>query len=200
MMPIAANRPAQQIRDRNTDAHRALPRQAGDRHQPAHALRDLVEARPVGVGPVLAEARNARIDEARIDRGERRVVDAEPLLHVGAVVLHHDVGLRGHLLQHRDAFGRLQVQRDRALVAVQVLEVRTLARAAQPSPEVAKGSAGMIEVTDLVKRHGPIEVLRGVTLSVAPGRGRRDHRPLGQRQEHVPPLPERAGDGSRPAA
>ena len=51
----------------------------------------------------------------------------------------------------------------------------------------------MIEVDDLVKRHGALEVLRGVSLSVAPGRGGGDHRPLGRRQEHVPPLPERAG-------
>ena len=56
-----------EIGDRNADAHRALPGQAGDRHQPAHALRDLVEARPVGVGAVLAEAGNAGVDDARID-------------------------------------------------------------------------------------------------------------------------------------
>ena len=48
-----------EIGDRDADAHRALPRQAGDRHQPAHALRDLVEARAGRVGPVLAEAGDA---------------------------------------------------------------------------------------------------------------------------------------------
>src|SRR3954453_24107064 len=32
-----------------------------------------------------------------------------------------------------------------------------------------RSGAGMIEVRDLVKRHGPLEVLRGVTLSVAQG-------------------------------
>jgi hypothetical protein len=32
------------------------PGKAGDRHQAAHALRDLVEARPLDVRPVLAEA------------------------------------------------------------------------------------------------------------------------------------------------
>ena len=54
--------PAQQVGDRDADAHRALARQAGDRHQPAHALRDLVEARPLAIRPVLAEARDAGVD------------------------------------------------------------------------------------------------------------------------------------------
>ena len=131
-MPIAANRPAQRSATGMPTRTGPLARQAGDRHQPAHALRDLVEARPVRVRPVLPEARDAGIDEPRIDRGERLVIDAEALLHVGAEILHHDVGLGGHFLEHRDAFRRLQVQRHRALVAVQVLEVRTLARTPEP--------------------------------------------------------------------
>jgi hypothetical protein len=46
-MPCAQKRPGVEVGDRDADAHRPLARQAGDRHQPAHALRDLVEARPV---------------------------------------------------------------------------------------------------------------------------------------------------------
>ena len=57
----------------------------------------------------------------------------------------------------------------------------------------------MIEVADLVKRHGPTRGARGVSLSVRRGEVAVDHRPVRQRQEHVPPLPERAGDRSRPA-
>ena len=53
-----------EIGDRDADAHRPLPGQAGDRHQPAHALRDLIEARPAGVRPVLAEAGDAAVDDA----------------------------------------------------------------------------------------------------------------------------------------
>ena len=73
-----AEKPGGEIGDRDADAHRPLPGHAGDRHQPAHALRDLVEAGPVAIGPVLAEAGNAGVDEARIDRAQRLVVDAEP--------------------------------------------------------------------------------------------------------------------------
>ncbi len=119
-----------EIGDRNADADRPLPRQAGDRHQPAHALRDLIEARPIGIRPVLAEAGNAGIDDARIDLGERLVVDAEPLLHVGPEILDHDVGLLDHALEGGEAFGRLQIERHAALVAMQVLKVAALARPA----------------------------------------------------------------------
>ena len=62
-MPSAQNRPAREVGDRNADPHRPLPRQAGDRHQSAHALRDLIEAGPVGIGPVLAETGNAGVDQ-----------------------------------------------------------------------------------------------------------------------------------------
>ncbi len=88
-----------EVGDRNADAHRPLPRQAGDRHQAAHSLRDLVEPGPVGVGPILAESGNAGVNDARIDLGQRLVIDLEPLLHVGAKVLHHDVGLFDHALE-----------------------------------------------------------------------------------------------------
>ena len=129
-MPMRGEQAGAEIGDRNADAHRPLPRQAGDRHQPAHALGDLVEARPVGIRPVLAEAGNAGIDDARIDLGERLVVDAEPLLHVGTEILDHDIGLLDHALEGGEPFRRLQIERHAALVAVQVLKVAALARAA----------------------------------------------------------------------
>ena len=90
-----------EIGDRNADAHRALARHAGDRHQPAHALRDLVEARPVAIGAVLAEAGDAGEDDALVDLAQRVVVDAEPVLHVGAEILHHHVGLLDHAHEAR---------------------------------------------------------------------------------------------------
>src|ERR1700753_1960678 len=36
--------PRGEVVDRNADAYRALAGQTGDRHEPAHALRDLVDA------------------------------------------------------------------------------------------------------------------------------------------------------------
>ena len=55
-----------QVRDRQADAHRALPGQPGDGHEPAHALHDLVDARALAVGTGLAEAADAAVDDARI--------------------------------------------------------------------------------------------------------------------------------------
>jgi len=49
---------------------------AVDVHGAGQALDDLVVGRLVGVGTGLAEARDAAVDEARLERGERRV--AEP--------------------------------------------------------------------------------------------------------------------------
>ena len=64
----------------------------------------------------------------------------------------------------------------------------------------------MIEVDGLVKWHGSIEVLKGVNLSVRRGEVAAIIGAIGQRQEHVPALPQRAGDipgwirhGRRPA-
>ena len=126
-----AEQPARQVGDGNADPHRPAAGLAGDRHQAAHALGDLIEARTLAVGPVLAEARDAGVDQPRVDLAQRRIVDAEPLFHVRPEVLDHHVGLGGQPAQHGNAARRLQVERDAALVAVQVLEVRSVPRATQ---------------------------------------------------------------------
>jgi hypothetical protein len=118
------------VGDGGAGAHRSASRLAGRHHEPAHALRDLVEPRALGVGAVLPEARDRSEDDAPVHLGERRVVDAEAVLHVRAEVLHHHVGALGEAHEDRAAFGLLEVERHRALVAVQVLHVETVARPA----------------------------------------------------------------------
>src|SRR5689334_6212992 len=49
------------------------------------------------------------------------------MLHVGTVILDEHVGLRDEPLEHFDTARALEVQRHRALVAVEVLEVEALA-------------------------------------------------------------------------
>ena len=119
--------PGAEIRDRDADAHRPPAGLAGNRHEPAHALGDLIEARPLGVRAVLTEAGKARVDEAGVERAECLVVDAEPVLHVGPVVLHHHVGLGGEALEDGDALRLLEVESEAPLVAVQILEVGAVA-------------------------------------------------------------------------
>ncbi len=123
--------PRGQIGDRDADPHRPLAGQAGDRHEPAHALRDLIEAGTAAIGTVLAEAGDAAIDDARIDRAQRLVVDAEAMLDVGAVVLDQHVGLRRHAPQDLLARLLLQVEGQAALVAVEVLEIEAVPLAAE---------------------------------------------------------------------
>ncbi len=95
MTPSAANRPAVMSAIGSPRTHRPLPRQTSDRHQPAHALRDLVEARPFLIRTGLPVGRDAGIDDPRIDRFQVRVIDLQPPFHVGAEILDHDVGLFG---------------------------------------------------------------------------------------------------------
>src|SRR6187455_122573 len=71
-----------QVCDRNSDPHRTATWLAGDRHQPAHPLRDLIDAGARCVRPVLPEPRNTAVDDARIDLRYRLVVDAKPMLDV----------------------------------------------------------------------------------------------------------------------
>ena len=71
---------------------------------PPKTLRDLIDAGTGGVGTCLAEARYAPIHDARIDLCHRLIVDAKPMLHVGAVVLDHDVGLLRQLEKDVAAF------------------------------------------------------------------------------------------------
>src|SRR5215510_4974506 len=126
-----AEQSCREVGDWDADAHRPLPRQPGDRHQAAHALGDLVEARAIAIGAGLAETRDAGIDQLRVDPGEPWIVDAEPLLHVGAEILHHHVGLLHHALERREALGGLDVERHAALVAMQIVEVGPVARPAE---------------------------------------------------------------------
>ena len=127
------------VGDRNAGANRALAGQAGDRHQPAHALGDLIEAGPVSIRAGLAEAGNAGINEPRVDLRQRLVVDAKPLLHVRTEILDHDIGLLDHALERGQALRRFEVERHAALVAVQILKIRALARAAHLIFDAGRG-------------------------------------------------------------
>ena len=132
--PLRAENPGSEIGDRNADAQRPLPRQTGDRHQTAHALRDLVEAGPVAIRPVLPEAGDRGQNDARIDCFQRCVIDAQPVLHIRPEILDDDIGLGHQPAEHRDAARIFQIERHTALVALQVLEVGAVPRPAKRIP------------------------------------------------------------------
>ena len=126
-----AGQPGAQIRDGHPGAHRALAGQPGNGHQAAHALGDLIEPGAAVVGTVLSESGDAAVDQPRVDGAQRFVIHPQPVLDVRAVVLNHHVGFLDQSLEQFQAFGRLQVEGNALLVAVQVLEIRTQSRPAE---------------------------------------------------------------------
>src|SRR3989441_6495177 len=122
--------PGAEVGDGDTDPYRPLPRNTRDGHQAAHALSDLVDARAIPIGPALAEAGDTAVDQAGVDRAQGLVVDTQPLLHAGAVVLHDDIRILRELLEDRHALRVSEVERQAPLVTVQILEVEAMAVAA----------------------------------------------------------------------
>src|SRR4029077_20785253 len=115
------------IGNRNARTYRTLPGESRDRHESAHALRDLIEPGSVAVGAFFAESRNAGVDQALVDRAHGGIVDAQPPFHSGAIILDHHVGVLRQTFQNRETFWCLEVEGETALVAMQILEVRTMA-------------------------------------------------------------------------
>ena len=82
-MPCAEKNAAAQVGERNADARRRPPGLAGDRHVAADRLDDEIERGIVLVFALGAEAGDRALDDARVDRRERGVVDLQPLQHAG---------------------------------------------------------------------------------------------------------------------
>ena len=75
----------------------------------------------------MAEAGDGAVDDAGVDGADGFVVDAEAALDVGAVVFDDDVGAFGEAHEDVAGFGFLEVEAERALVAVEVEEVARFA-------------------------------------------------------------------------
>jgi hypothetical protein len=109
-------------------------------------LRDLINAGPGRVRSVLTEARNAAIDDTRIDLRNDIVIDLESMLDVRAIVFDHNIGAFGELEEDSSSLFALQIERHAALVAVQVLIVRALAIGADG---ITLGAARRFNLDDL---------------------------------------------------
>ena len=96
------------------------------------------------IGAGLAEAADAAVDDARVDLFHVVVRHLEAVLHLRAHVLDEHVGALDELHENGVAFLGFQIELDRALVAVQVLEVGAVA----PADDVlAGGSGGSMRIT-----------------------------------------------------
>lgn len=122
---------------------------AGDAHQPAHGLQRQVEAAFLAARAALAVRRYRTIDQARVARAHGLLPQPQAVHDAGAVVFDQYVGA-GDQLDGCVALGLvLQVQGDRALVAVQGGEV--LAVAIGDGRPAAQGvaCAGRLDLDDV---------------------------------------------------
>ena len=119
----------QVVRDGDADAGRRTVGEAGHIHQPAFGLDDRVVAGQVLLGARLPVARDRAIDDARVERGNRVVVEAESGEASRSEVLDHDVGCADEATESAGAHIALQVERDALLVSVQAEKKRAPARA-----------------------------------------------------------------------
>ena len=82
-----------EIGDRQAGLHRRAAALAGEAHDAAHGLEDGVVALAVRVGAALAEAGAGHVDDALVDRADRRIVEAVALERADREVLQEHVGL-----------------------------------------------------------------------------------------------------------
>jgi formimidoylglutamate deiminase len=96
---------------------------AGDGHQTAFGLDGIIIAGPFGIRTCTAITGYRTIDQARIDCTECIVADAKTFGGAGAEVFNDDIGLCHQGVNDITAFGFVQIDADRALVAVGAGEV-----------------------------------------------------------------------------
>ena len=111
------------VADARAAAEAAGLGRAGDADEAAHRLGDDVVSGQVGVGAGagarIAEAADGGVDEAWVALGERFVGEAEALHDAGGEVLDEHVRLFGQAHDRLFAAGRLEVEHEAALVAVE---------------------------------------------------------------------------------
>ena len=107
--------------------HGNEPRLAGGAVQCCRNAGDTLDHRVVGrrvvVAPALAEPDDHAVDEPRIDVAETRRVETGALQPPGAHVGHEHVGARDQPAHGVEPVRMLEIQTDRALVAVEVQEL-----------------------------------------------------------------------------
>ena len=76
---------------------------------------------------LAAIGRDRAIDQPRIGRRDRRIVEAEFLHHAAGEILHHHVGLRDQFARNLQRRRVGEIERDTALVAIEAEKRRALA-------------------------------------------------------------------------
>src|SRR4029453_9356375 len=110
-------------RSSDLHAHGTVFGSAGNGHQSAQALGDLVDATALAVRACLPETADAAVDQARIDLLDVVPADLEAVLDRCAHVFHENIGTLDEALENCVALLGLEVELHHALVAVEILEV-----------------------------------------------------------------------------
>src|SRR5712692_3134193 len=91
---------------------------AGNRHDAGDALGNEIESAFAALRAGLPVAGDRRVDETRVQRRQRLVVEAERRHHAGPIVLDYDVTRACKRCEDLPAFGRLEVEDHAAFPAV----------------------------------------------------------------------------------
>ena len=98
---------------------------AGDRHQPAHALNDIVITRAMRIGAVLTETGDRTIDQARIDLAQAVIVHAVFGQTTHLEILDQDIRITHQFAHVLLTFLGRQINRDRGFATVARMEIRS---------------------------------------------------------------------------
>ena len=129
--------PGHLVRNRDADLHRPAALFAvgarsigltGDAHEPAHALQKEIVTGARCIRSGLAETGDRAVDEARVDLGEARVVEAVLRQTADLEILDQHVGFRGQIAHQALALRLGDVDGDRLLAAVAAHEIGAEAR------------------------------------------------------------------------
>ena len=132
---VGRQQPADQVHDRRPGLQRAPVRLARDRHQPAHGLQqEVVAGQRGGLVGGRAERGHRAGDEPGVVLAQRVAVEAPGADQPGPEGLDQHVGAQGELTRQRAIVLVVEVERERALVAVQAQVVGALALVPRRAP------------------------------------------------------------------
>src|SRR5580658_210562 len=129
------------VDDRETDAHRWIPRIAPERHHAARGLHDVVDRGPVAQRARLAVPRNGTVNDVFSHGTGLGVPEAEARHDARSKILDDDVRARDEPFCRLHRYGILEIQRNRLLARVDRDERRRHAVVSTIGAVVAHGVA-----------------------------------------------------------
>jgi hypothetical protein len=99
--PLGQKSSPGRIRNGDPRAPGTCSSRARDAHQPAHALNDLIQCWPLGVGAVLAKTRKACVDEPGIELRKRGVVHGQAVLDPRAEIFNENIRTLDQSIENR---------------------------------------------------------------------------------------------------